>query len=440
MARTTRSAKAAPSEKAESTDSTSQPKYSLPEESKYPPKLFILPNQLTKDALIVSLPNPRYSKPTRYLACPETGIYEFTTISAPTTTPRSWLVESKAGQLKEGQADNTSNQFQAHITNGADLFVATPIDPVFLLLPGLFGPTNTKSDAKRLFLSSDDHFDALTGTPSDLSEVLRCAKSRALLEARMEAVSDAVDAGDEKMFRLSEKKLVQLILSKAKVMSLGSLPRSMEEKFVTKALEAPLLTQQSAAVVVELKQVVETVVPTTGSSTPNTESAESQSSVSTVESTATTVTEASTTATSVDGESAGDGVVAAMRASSEVTSLQRLRVAFNFICASYVPPSVTNRLQELLKDPKAAGIDFAPLESYLEELAKARAEAAASRSMTDYSRKRALDDEEEEVRAEKRRKAEEEKKRKANESRGVKNLRKVNTTGMKKMSDFFKKK
>lgn len=133
-------------------------------------------------------------------------------------------------------------------------------------------------------------------------------------------------------------------------------------------------------------------------------------------------------------------MTSAMRASSEVTSLQRLRTAFNFICASYVPPTITARLQELLQDSKAAGVDFASLDLYLGELAKARAEATASRSMTDYSRKRVLDDEEEEARAEKRRKVEEEKKRKANASRGVKNLSKVNTTGMKKMSDFFKKK
>ena len=40
---------------------------------------------------------------------------------------------------------------------------------------------------------------------------------------------------------------------------------------------------------------------------------------------------------------------------------------------------------------------------------------------------------------EKRKKEEEEKKAKAQESRGVRDLKKVNTTGMKKMSDFFGK-
>ncbi|RYC55362.1 hypothetical protein CHU98_g10847, partial [Xylaria longipes] len=59
----------------------------------------------------------------------------------------------------------------------------------------------------------------------------------------------------------------------------------------------------------------------------------------------------------------------------------------------------------------------------------------------DYARKRVLDDEEVADRAEKKRKKEEDDKRKkTGESRGVRNLKKVNTAGMKKMSDFFKKK
>jgi hypothetical protein len=84
-------------------------------------------------------------------------------------------------------------------------------------------------------------------------------------------------------------------------------------------------------------------------------------------------------------------------------------------------------------------VDFKPLDEYLERLAKLRQEAAAVRS-SDFSRKRAADEEQDE-RAEKRRRQEaEEKAKKANMSRGVKNLMKVNTSGMKKMSDFFKKK
>ncbi|KAH6690686.1 ribonuclease H2, subunit B [Plectosphaerella plurivora] len=418
MART-RTAKATPAPKAEQTE-TPEVKYTLPEETTEPPKLFVLPTSLSQDALIVSLPNPRYAKPTRYLVCPKNGIFEFTKISAPKTSPRSFLVEPAPGEKAPPEAG--AARFHAHVTEGADLFVATAIDPVFLILPGLFGPVTSKSDAKRLFLSSDDHFDALSSTSSDLSEVLRCGNTRASFEARMEAVSDTVDAGDEKMYRLSEKKLTRLILAKAAAMGATSLPPSMEDKFVLKALEAPLLVQHSSAV---------------GAPTPATESVESQTSTAITDSTTSFASEASTAATSANGE---EGVTSSMKATPEITTLQRTRVAFSFICASYIPPSIATRLQELLQDTETAGVDFAPLDTYLKDLAKARAEATASRSMTDYSRKRQVDDEEEEARAEKKRKVEAEKKRKANESRGVKNLAKVNTTGMKKMSDFFKKK
>ncbi|GJC81353.1 ribonuclease H2 subunit B [Colletotrichum liriopes] len=433
MART-RSTKPAPAAKTESSNASSTTKYTLPEESSNAPKLFILPSKATKEARIVSLPNPRYSKPTRYLLCPDTGIYEFTKIAAPKTTPRSWMIETPAGNV-EGL------QLEAQVTNGADLFVATPIDPLFLLVPGLFGPTNAKTpETKRLFLCSDDHFDALSTSSSHMSEALRCPKTRALLESRMESISDTVDAGDEKMYRLSEKKLVLQILSKARSMSSNGLPASMEEKFVKKALEAPIQVQKSQAMTVAVEQAPETTTDESNTPTPKNLSGESQSSVSTEDSTATAVSNASTAATSVEDGVVEETVVSAIHASDEVASLQRLRVAFSFICSSYIATGMTSNLKELLADKETSSVDFSPLDDYLAQLTKLRAEAASSRSMADYSRKRMLDEEEEEARAEKKRKVEEEKKKKATQSRGVKALEKVNTRGMKKMSDFFKKK
>ncbi|KAK1989063.1 ribonuclease H2, subunit B [Colletotrichum cereale] len=434
----TRSTKSAPAAKTESSDASSTAKYTLPEESSNAPKLFIIPNKATKEARIVSLPNPRYSKPTRYLLCPDTGIYEFTKIAAPKTTPRSWLIETPAGNLKSpGPKDGL--QLEAHVTNGADLFVATPVDPLFLLVPGLFGPTNARtSDTKRLFLSSDDHFDALSTSSSHLSEALRCPKTRALLESRMESISDTVDAGEEKMYRLSEKKLVLEILTKARSMSSNGLPASMEEKFVKKALEAPIQVQKSQAMAV--KQAPETTTDESGMNTSQNEPGESQSSVSTEDSTTKTVSNASTAATAAENEVVEETVSSAIHASDEVKSLQRLRIAFSFICSSYVATGMTADLKELLADQETSGVNFSPLDDYLAQLTKLRAEAASSRSMADYSRKRMLDEEEEGVRAEKKRKMEEEKKKKATQSRGVKALEKVNTKGMKKMSDFFKKK
>ncbi|KAJ3961887.1 hypothetical protein N0V92_001371 [Colletotrichum tropicale] len=436
MART-RSTKSAPAAKTEASNASTTAKYSLPEESSSAPKLFIIPAKATQEARIVSLPNPRYSKPTRYLLCPDTGIYEFTKIAAPKTSPRSWMIETPTGDLEKSN-DGDASKLQAQVTNGADLFVATPIDPIFLLLPGLFGPASAKStESKRLFLSSDDHFDAVSSSSSHMAEALRCPKTRALLESRMETVCDTVDAGDEKMYRLSEKKLVNEVLSKAKAMSSKSLPNSMEEKFVKKALEAPIQVQRSQAATVEAKPAADGATDGSQDSTKN-ESGESQTSVSTVDSTQSAVS-TSTAATSIS-EVVEETIVSAIQASEEVTNLQRLKVAFNFICSSYIAPGMTAMLRPLLADQETTSVDFTPLDDYLAQLAKLRAEAASSRSMADYSRKRMMDEEEEEARADKKRKMEEEKKRKATQSRGVRALEKVNTKGMKKMSDFFKKK
>ncbi|KAF3801620.1 hypothetical protein GCG54_00014836 [Colletotrichum gloeosporioides] len=436
MART-RSTKSAPAAKTEASNASTTAKYSLPEESSSAPKLFIIPTKATQEARIVSLPNPRYSKPTRYLLCPDTGIYEFTKIAAPKTSPRSWMIETPTGDLEKSNEGDTS-QLQAQVTNGADLFIATPIDPIFILLPGLFGPASAKStESKRLFLSSDDHFDAVSSSSSHMAEALRCPKTRALLESRMETVCDTVDAGDENMYRLSEKKLVNEILSKAKAMSSKSLPNSMEEKFVKKALEAPIQVQRSQAVTVEAKSAADGATDGSQDSTKN-ESGESQMSVSTVDSTQSAVS-TSTAATSIS-EVVEETIVSAIQASEEVTNLQRLKVAFNFICSSYIAPGMTAMLRPILADQETTSVDFTPLDDYLAQLAKLRAEAASSRSMADYSRKRMMDEEEEEARADKKRKMEEEKKRKATQSRGVRALEKVNTKGMKKMSDFFKKK
>jgi ATP-dependent Clp protease ATP-binding subunit ClpA len=106
---------------------------------------------------------------------------------------------------------------------------------------------------------------------------------------------------------------------------------------------------------------------------------------------------------------------------------------------SYLPDAMAARLDEILASARSP-LDLKPLKDRLKEIAELRAQALASRNMSDFTRKRGLDDEEEDVRAEKkRRKDEEEKKKKAAESQAVKNLKKANTSGMQKMSAFFAK-
>lgn len=329
---------------------------------------------------------------------------------------------------------STFKDFDTHIAKDGEIFVATPYDPLFLVLPVLASDTGKK----RMFLSSDDHIDKLSETSPHLPQILCQGKTRMLIEARMAAVCDTVEAGDETMYRLNEAKLLNEILSKARKLSESGLPKSMEDRFVCKPLEAPVLTRRSQPqpTVATEDSVVE------DSQTPATEKSESQSSVSSVETadTATTQTSVSTEATTPPAESSEEETItAAMIASPGVLSLQRLRVAFNFIASAYLPPSLAALLRSSLAEA-GSHTEFRPLDDYLSKLAKMKAEVLAARAATDYSRKRGLDDIEDE-RAEKKRKMEEEDKRKkAGESRGVKQLKKVNVSGMKKMSDFFKKK
>ncbi|KAL2130654.1 hypothetical protein VTI74DRAFT_6117 [Chaetomium olivicolor] len=411
--------------------------YTLPSESSNPPKLFVLPKTATPSARIVTLPNPRYNKPARYLVCPEAGFFEFTHISPPKSSPRSWLIQpttTKTG-TQHGQ-----QQGETHVTSSPSLYLATPYDPLFLLLPALC--SNTSSSQNRMFLALEDHLDGVPDEARHLGEILTCAKTRELIEARLAAVCDVVKAGEERMYRVSESKLLTEVLGKARRMASGgggSLPGSMEERFVRRELEAPVVGLRVRQQ--QQQQQQNDGEGKSGSATP--ESAESQGSASSVETTVSLASEmsvASTAATSVADEKASDdAVVSSLAASEEVVQLQRLRVAFNFICSSYVAPGIAAMLKDSLGKATEL-VDFKPLDEYLARVTKLRQEAAAARS-ADFSRKRAADDEEEDERAEKRRKKEaEEKAKKANMSRGVKELMKVNTSGMKKMSDFFKKK
>ncbi|KAL2021257.1 hypothetical protein VTK56DRAFT_7336 [Thermocarpiscus australiensis] len=447
--------------------------YTLPAACDNPPKLFILPKKATSEARVVTLQNPRYGKPTRYLVCPEAGFFEFTKISPPKSAPRSWLLSSAAAVAQ------SNNNINTQITQSPTLYLATPLDPLFLLLPALATTPSSSSSCtkKRMFLPLDDHLDALPEPSRHLAEILTTwPRTRALLEARLAAACDATRAGGDETvyYRLSEGKLLREVLGKARRMAAssggggggggrgggggggggeeqGGLPGSMEERFVKRALEAPVVgvrvrrglsgegkgeEGEQGGSVTPMEEGAESQLSATSSSS-------SSSSVDTAASSATEASTASTAATSVaDGEDGaaaeGEVVVGAMAASEEVVRLQRLRVAFNFICASYVAPPVAEMLKaELGKATDLA--DFRPLDEYLARLAQLRQEAAAARS-ADYSRKRTVDEEEDE-RAEKRRKKEaEEKIKKANQSRGVRELMKVNTSGMKKLSEFFKKK
>ncbi|KAB8291419.1 hypothetical protein EYC80_010093 [Monilinia laxa] len=434
-----------------------EPKVKLQPDDANPPKVFILPKDTSKEARIITLENPRYAKDSRYLVCPHQGFNEFTRITAPKTTPKSWLLVPKADLTITTNEDLPKNESKeeeespakGYVTKGADLFIATPIDSLFIILPALAPPSTSKvSDPpKKLFLSGDDYIDKLIAISPHLRSLLT-GTLRISLEKRMAEVCDTVDAGDETMFRINEEKLSKVLLQKAKKMVKHGLPASMEEKLIRRALDIPVMSiKRDEETIQEGLGEEASAQAESGNSTPRIESQATQTTDSSADTAASSFSETSTTATPILSDLASvpeDEKISipSIDAPEGVADLLRIRTAFFFICSNYVAPHLSDILKRSLKS-STSSVDFSPLDSHLAYLTKLRQDALAARSMGDFSRKRAMvgDEDEIETRAEKKRKQdEEEKRKKAGESRGVKNLKKVNTSGMKKMSDFFKKK
>jgi len=432
-----------------------------------PLKLLILPQLppcASKDARICTLPHPRTSKPCRYYYCPSkgphNGLYEFTRSAPPSSTCQSWLIgrQQESGrdalesgsnsaksdsknvdseQLKEVENQSASKNARpvadGYVIKSPELFIATPIDPLFLILPSLLATPNTESPSSRgVFLSFDDIFEPLNGVSRHFGEILNHGPIQHTMIGRMKAVCDIVAAGDEEMYRLNADKLLTELLAKARKMTALGLPPSMEQKFVRKALERPIMAIKREAGSVSAAaehRHEETVIVDPASA----ESTDSQAS-------------ASTSVTTSSEASAGTDVTipderASLNTSPGIEELLRLKVALSYIFSAYMPQSLVTTLNARLT-AEDSPIDLRPLEKELALISEMRREALASRSYSDFSRKRGIEDEEATAsRAEKKTKKEEdEKKRKASETRGVRDLKKADTTGMKKMSDFFAKK
>ena len=422
-----------------------------------PPKLLILPEGRSRQARICTLAHPRTSNPSRFLFDPEKGICEFTKVAAPKSTFRSWLI-GPAGLARQSigidhtkeasstEAFRVANKEAApdieqasdrpvsdgYVIRNAELLIATSIDYLFIILPCFASPSAADSPSKkRLFLSADDLLEKLSEKSKHFNQILSHANIRQAIEGRMQAVCDTVDAGDEKMYRLSEEKLLSELVLKAENMIARGLPSTIEERFIRKALETPVLVLTREESSVSEANASQNDTPMSESTVS--ETADSQISTTTSDSKA-SATSAATELTILD-ESISP---------SNPTSLHhllRLRTAISYMLSSYIPPSLSPTLQALLSSAQSP-IDFVPLNRHLADIAKLRAEALASRSLGDFSRKRSMYEEDDaaETRAEKKRKEEEEgKRKKAGESRGIRDLKKVDTKGMKKMSDFFGK-
>ncbi|KAH7552758.1 hypothetical protein BM1_08709 [Bipolaris maydis] len=407
MARTrSKPAKATPTETTpEPTTCTAK---SLPASAPNPPKLFVLPKNASQDVRIVTLDNPANETPSRYLFCPERGFYEFTRIAAPKKDCRSWLItsnDSTTQEQEEKEDTDASRIGSGYVAKSADLFIATPIDLLFLILPAL--APKTAKDTKQHFLAFDDYLDTLSSSSPHWKALLsQHASLKSMLENRIRFICDTVDAGDETMYRISLPKLLEVLVAKAERMIQRGLPASLEEKFIKTALDIPVMN---------IKREESTL---SAVSTSNTETLES---------------ETTTTTTTTTQE---DPVTPALTTPPEIPHLLRLRTSLTYLTSSYLPTSLTSLLTPLLT-PR-----FTPLTAHLSTIAALKAEAAALRSITDnVSRKRAVleDDDKMAEREEKKRKKEEEDKKKKMEGRGIKQLKKVDTSGMRKMSSFFTK-
>ena len=418
-------------------------------------KLILLPKDIELGARICTLAHPRTCNPSRYYFCPERGVFEFIKVAAPKSVCQSWLIGPRHRPSHNGDsaklvrpledlettkepslpADSTGSVAEGYVIKSPELFVATPIDPLFIVLPSFCGQfsSNKGSSIDSRFISTDDLIERLQVKSKHLDLLSSNKRVRDAFDVRIMAVSDTVVAGDEIMYRINLDKLLTELISKAKNIVSSGFPATLEEKFIHRALEAPMMAlkreESSLSDTPKLSQEDKYI---TGHLSSDQELSQKQDTV-TIDTMKTTFT-ATLNLPIPETHNSSDQV-------SNVKSLLRLRTALSYMITSYVPPPIEAALNEKLAS-SSSPIDFKPLDVQLAHIANLRAEAFASRSLADFSRKRSMqeDDEAAEARAEKKqRKEDEEKRRKAGESKGVRDLRKVDVSGMKKMNDFFAK-
>lgn len=419
--------------KKETSGSATSSAPTLAEASSNPPNLLILPKNAGPEARVISLPNPASSISSRYFVCPGSGFYEFTRIAAPKKACRSWLLAPKDhktgrndGPMDESQTEQAN---EGYVLEKPDLMVATPVDPLFVLLPML-----ADGEQGSYLTFADYVYSTEKQGWEHLHQLLRkpgFADLERKLEQRMTAVCDSLDMGDggDKMYQLSRAKLLSELAKKARKMVERGLPASVEDRFVKQALEVPVLSirREESSISVAAEDA------TPGADSQETSIVESQ----VTNDSATTGASAETAATSV----ASPPATMKPTAPDEGPNLLRLRTALSFILTSYVPATLRVAIQSALASASSP-IDFSPLDKHLAHLADLKKQAQALRSLSDnISRKRSAEDDEEALeKAEaKKQKKEEEEFKKKNLSRGVQQLAKADTSGMKKLSSFFTK-
>jgi len=383
-----------------------------------PPRVCIVPTSESNDSTaptILSLPHPRTRIPTRYFAHPTKGLHEFTKIPSSTSQPRSWLITNERPDTN----DSTAWVGNGQVLQDGALYIATPIDPLFLVLPHLL--PDSAEEKKGHFVPLDDMLDTFTESEDKSAHWMTVLRpgvaSRKHVEARVLAVSESVNVGDEKVYRICKEKLAKVLMKKCEAMATGGLPKSFEEELVAKPLLHPLAESTAMNPEPEKTERAEGNEPMKGA-----QSEQMQRPTQLPTPQPSDLKDVSTKGTSSPPP--------------EILHLLRLRVACQFLAASYLPPHISMLLASHMESLN----DFTSLDTYLAELKRLRTETSAARS-GDFSLKRGFSDEATDDREEKKqRKEEEEKAKKKSVSRAVQQLTKVNTRGMAKMTSFFKKK
>ncbi|CAZ82852.1 unnamed protein product [Tuber melanosporum] len=375
-----------------------------------PPHIILLPSTVpSTDLKIITLPHPHTLVPTRYLVHPTHGLHEIIKLTAPTSTPRSWLLtppsklSSPPKWLRNGQ-----------ILQDGSMYICTLMDPLFVLLPRLF-PTGAV-DVVNMFLPVDDLLEEITkGEEGDWEFVIKSQ----VTERRLAAVCESVDIGGRKAYKPSREKLLKVLHGKCVRMARGELPATMEEEFVRKPLARPV-----AEIMAELAEERE------GARSVK-ELEDNVGERGGVDGTEAIRMGSPALPTPSDSQSRQPRLA---EASLEISDLLRIRVASEFISNSYLPVC----LAEVLSDCLRKSHDFTPLDNYLAELVKIRQEATAARN--DYTLKRSHSNEEIVDRKRRKKEVEAVEKKKRNVSRAAKELQMVDKKGMPKLTAFFKKK
>jgi len=164
-------------------------------------RIFLSASDLSAGATIVRLPHPRTGTPFAVALAGSQKLLEVQKFQEPPADhPRSWLL---AGATERVQQDGT-------------LFVATPLDPLFLLLPPLRALRGGASEIRRE--SSAGLFRPMSELSGEGEEEQAALEATALalpdLLTRLRAVCDVNDKYDEPMVRLNDEKLSAWLMRK----------------------------------------------------------------------------------------------------------------------------------------------------------------------------------------------------------------------------------